>query len=185
MVDASSGRVSLDRNSYVYPGDGRWIWNGLRFEGLAGFQKGGGQEAKGSAARTDPGLLRTPRPQPLAPELTAARVDWKALRGHYVLVGFLDSSPDSRGETVVLGSAAAQYGRVLKTVAISPAQVPAEWNFEGVQAVTGPSPKGKLPLTFLVDPDGRMLYRWEGYSPAKEVVFAIRKLCGPPSGPEN
>jgi hypothetical protein len=185
MVDASSGRVSLDGNSYVYPGDGRWIWNGLRFEGLAGFQKVGGQEAKGSAARTDPGLLRTPRHQPLAPELTAARVDWKALRGHYALVGFLDSSPDSRGETVVLGSAAAQYGRILKTIAISPAKVPAEWNFEGVQAVTGPSPKGKLPLTFLVDPDGRMLYRWEGYSPAKEIVFAIRKLCGPPSGPEN
>jgi hypothetical protein len=186
MLDSGGGKVALDGNRYVYSGDGLWIWKGMRFAGLADFQKGGGQEAQGSAARVDFGFWRAPKPQPLAPEPTAARLDWKALRGHYALVSFLDSSPDSRGEAVVLRSAAAQYGRhILKTIAISPAPVPAEWSLKGVQALTGPLPKGKAPLTFLIDPSGRMLYRWDGYASAKEVIFAIRKLCGAPNNPEE
>ena len=181
MLDDTSGKVALDGNRYVHSGDGRWIWKGMRFAGLAEFQKGAEQEAKGSVARTDPGFWRAPKPQPLAPELAVARLDWKAMRGHYVLVAFLDSSTDSRGEAVVLRSAAAQYGRrILKTVAISPAPVPVEWSLKGVQALTGPLPKGKAPLTFLIDPYGQVLYRWAGYAPAKEIVFAIRKLCGAP-----
>ena len=108
----------------------------------------------------DAGLRSAPKPQPLAPELAAAAIDWKALSGHYALIGFLDASPDSRGEAVVLQSAAVQYGRVLKTLTLPPSGA-------------------KTPLTFLIDPNGRMLYRWEGYAPAKEVIFAIRKLCGP------
>jgi hypothetical protein len=181
MLEASTGKLSLDENRYVYPGEGLWIWNSLRFRGLAEFQKGSGQEAKGIAARTDPGIRRAPRPQPFPPELAAARLDWKALSGHYALVAYLDSSPDSRGEAVVLRSAAAQYARILKTIAISPSPIPAEWSLQGIQPLTQSQPKGKAPLTFLLDPNGRMLYRWEGYAPAKQVVFAIRKLRGAPA----
>ena len=180
MLDASTAKVSLDGNIYGHSGDALWIWKGARFEGLAAFQKGSGQEAQGSAVRADAGFWR-PKPQPAGPELAAARVNWKATPGHYALISLLDSSPGSRGEAVVLRSAAAQYGRILNAVAVAAAPLPPEWSLEGVQVLVRGLPTGKRPLTSLVDPNGRVLYKWEGYAPAKDVIFAIRRLCGAPA----
>jgi len=106
-------------------------------------------------------ILRSPRPTPIPPDLAAYRVDWRALRGHYALVYSLDESPAARSENVVIESAKLQYAR------------------KGLElrAVSGSG----APKVLLIDPRGRLLYRWEGYAPAKEIVFALRKLLGPPA----
>jgi hypothetical protein len=106
-------------------------------------------------------ILHPPAPMPISSDLAAYRVDWPALRGHYALVYSLDESPASRSERVVIESARLQYAR------------------KGLEllSVIGAGP----PKVFLVDPEGRQLCRWEGYAPAKEVVFALRKLLGPPA----
>lgn len=180
MLDASTAKMSLDANRYVVPGAAWWIWNGARFDGLAAFQKGTGQESAGSATNGGPANNGAP-PQPAPPELASLQGAWKPPAGQYALAAFLDSSPDSRAESVVLRSAAAQYGKhALRTIVISQAPPPREWAIQGIDWLKGSPPKARLPLTFLVNSGGRVLYRWEGYAPAKAVVFAVRKLCGVP-----
>jgi hypothetical protein len=182
MLDASTAKMSLNGNRYVGSQDGWWIWNGARFDGLAAFQKGSEQEAAGTAVRGDSALGNAPAPQTAAPELASLPATWKPAAGKYALVAFLDSSADSRGESVVLRSAASQYGREgMETTVVSPEPPPQEWAMEGIGWLRGSPPKAKLPLTFLVDSGGRSLQRWEGYAPAKDVIFAIRRLCGPPA----
>jgi hypothetical protein len=103
--------------------------------------------------------------------------------------GERDKDDPSRSEAVVLRSAAFQYGaKGLRTIAIAaPAsrnarQAATDWNLDGVQVLTGKLSAGNSPITFLLDRDGRMLKRWAGYAPAKEIVFTVRKLLGPPPG---
>jgi hypothetical protein len=85
-------------------------------------------------------------------------------------------------------SATMQYAnKGLKTIIISDRidalrRAQTEWRMPEVLVQAARTPQGKLPLTFLVDRQGRMLYRWEGYTPAKDIVFAVRKLLGPPGG---
>lgn len=106
-------------------------------------------------------ILRAAEPKPLSPDLAAYHVDWQALRGHYALVYSLDESPASRSEGVVIESARLQYAR------------------KGLELRLAAG--AGAPKVFLIDPEGRMLYRWEGYAPAKEIVFALRKLLGLPA----
>lgn len=113
-------------------------------------------------------ILRAPEPMPLPPDLAAYHIDWQALRGHYALVYSLDQSPESRSEGVVIESARLQYAR--KGLELRDAA-----------SAGGSAPQYKAPRVLLLDPEGRMLYRWEGYAPAKEIVFALRKLLGPPA----
>jgi hypothetical protein len=61
-------------------------------------------------------------------------------------------------------------------------QAAADWNLDGVQVLAGKVTAGSLPITFLLDRDGRMLKRWTGYAPAKDIVFTLRTLLGPPAG---
>jgi hypothetical protein len=57
-----------------------------------------------------------------------------------------------------------------------------DWHLRSAQVRTGALRNEEQPLTFLLDAKGRVIYRWSGYAPAKDVVFAVRKLLGPPAG---
>jgi hypothetical protein len=131
-------------------------------------------------------VLRLPTASPAPSELTAAGLNLGELRGSPVLVSFLGlTSGASRSQAVVVESAAVQYrskGLVPLIVADKAESVRTDWHIRSARVRKGTLAKAELPLTFLLDREGRVLYRWSGYAPAKDVVFAVRKLLGPPAG---
>ena len=188
--------LRLNRNRYVHAGVGSWVWEGAVLAGFAEYQKASGQDSEATFSSVEPDSLRAPQPASVTPDLLNSGLDSQSLRGSYALVSFVDLSPEvrvkddpSRSEAVVLRSVAFQYGaKGLRTIAVAaPAsrnarQAATDWNLEGVQVLAGNVSAGNSPITFLLDRDGRMLKRWAGYAPAKEIVFTIRKLLGPPAG---
>ena len=174
----SNASLLLDRNRYINASRGSWTWNGADFDSFVEYQKASGQDTHSSFSDAMPEFLKTPEAVP-----TSSEIDTKPFQGSYALIAFLDSSAQARSQAVVLRSAAFQYrAKGLRTAIMSesPLQFVEDWKFDGLQIRVGRNLAGKLLLTLLLDPLGRTLYRWEGYAPAKQVTFAVRKLLGAP-----
>jgi hypothetical protein len=192
----SATALRLNGNRYVHAGVGSWVWNGTALTGFAEYQKASGQDSEGTFSSIEPESHREIQPASVTPDLLNSNLDLQSLKGSYALVSFLnlssgerDKDDPSRSEAIVLRSAAMQYGaKGLRIIAVAvPAsrnarQAAADWNLDGVQVLAGKVTAGNLPITFLLDRDGRMLKRWIGYAPAKEIVFTLRTLLGPPAG---
>jgi hypothetical protein len=192
----SDARVRLNGNRYAHAGTGAWVWNGARLANFADYQKASGQDSTGTFSSAGPESLQVPRPRADTPILLKTQLDVASLRGSYALVSFLNLSSGervqgdpSRSQAVVLRSTAFQYGgKNLRTIAVAaptsrnPRQAAADWNLDGVEVVAGKAPRDTSTETFLLDREGRVLKHWAGYAPAKEIVFTLRNLLGPPSG---
>jgi hypothetical protein len=131
-------------------------------------------------------LLQLPPASPPSRELRRPQFELQSLRGRPALVSFVGKTcQDCRSQAVVLESAAVQYaakGLAAILVADQADAVKTDWHLRAARVQDGSLPGAKLPLTFLIDSAGQVLYRWEGYAPAKQVVFAVRKLLGSPVG---
>jgi hypothetical protein len=134
-------------------------------------------------------------------------VDLARLRGHVVLVSFLNSrakatveGDPSRAQIVFLRSMQTQHHRLgLRVVIVDAAELAGagtpsrddlvnytyDWNLDSAIAVLRDD--GTLarrfrveqaPTTFLIGPDGVVRKRWDAFAPAPQLDFAIRELEG-------
>jgi peroxiredoxin len=134
-------------------------------------------------------------------------VNLARLRGHVVLVSFLNTRAEatvegdpSRAQIVFLRSMQTQHERRgLRTVVVDAAELAGsgspsrddlvnytyDWNLDPAIAVLRDN--GALarkfgvtqaPTTFLIGPDGVVRKRWDGFAPAAQLDFAIRALEG-------
>ena len=147
-----------------------------------------------------------------APALTGGgvrggTVDLARLRGHVVLVSFLNSQAEakmqgdpSRAEIVFLSSMQRQHERFgLRIIVVDAAELTGagtpshddlvnytyDWNLDSAIAVLGDDGTvarrfgvEHAPTTFLVGSDGVVRKRWDGFTPAAQLDFAIRVLEG-------
>jgi hypothetical protein len=151
------------------------------------------------AERTAPPLAGT--------AVRGGRVSLERLRGHAVLVSFLNTRADatlrndpSRAQTVFLRSMQTQHARFgLRVIIVDAAEVAGagrpsrnelvnytyDWNLD--RAIALLADDGSLarrfsvrraPTTFLIDQDGALRRRWNGFAGAAELDFAIRSLEG-------
>jgi hypothetical protein len=134
-------------------------------------------------------------------------VDLAQLRGHVVLVSFLNSRAEatpegdpSRAQIVFLRSMERQHERfglriiVVDAAELAGAQTPShddlvnytyDWNLDSAIAVLGDDGTiarrfgvEQAPTTFLIGANGVMRKRWDGFAPAAQLDFAIRVLEG-------
>jgi peroxiredoxin len=150
-----------------------------------------------------------------APALAAdavrgGRVSLDGLRGHVVLVSFLNSQAEatttgdpSRAQLVFLRSMQTQHQRFgLRVIVVDAAELTGvdrpsrddlvnytyDWHLDPAIAVLADD--GSLarrfgvetpPTTFLIGPDGVLRERWDGFAPAARLDLAIRRLEGRPA----
>jgi hypothetical protein len=134
-------------------------------------------------------------------------VDLARLRGHVVLVSFLNSRAEatmqgdpSRAQIVFLRSMQRQHERFgLRIIVVDAAELAGagtpshddlvnytyDWNLDSTIAVLGDDGTvarrfgvEHAPTTFLVGSDGVVRKRWDGFAPAAQLDFAIRMLEG-------
>jgi hypothetical protein len=134
-------------------------------------------------------------------------ISLERLRGHLVLVSFLNSRAEatmegdpSRAQIVFLHSMQTQHERLgLRVIVVDAAELAGagrpslndlvnytyDWNLGSAIAVL--RDEGTLahrfgveqaPTTFLIGPDGVVRKRWDGFAPAAQLDFAIRVLEG-------
>jgi hypothetical protein len=147
-----------------------------------------------------------------APELGGkavrdGEVSLERLRGHVVLVSFLNSRAEatpegepSRAQIVFLRSMQSQHARFgLRVIVIDAAELAGagrpsrndlvnytyDWNLDPAIAVVpddGASARRfaveRAPTTFLIGPDGVVRERWDGFAPAARLDLALRRLEG-------
>ena len=129
------------------------------------------------------------------------------LRGHVVLVSFLNSRAEatpegdpSRAQIVFLRSMQRQHARFgLRVIVVDAAELAGagrpsrndlvnytyDWNLDPAIAVLGDDGTlarrftvAKAPTTFLVGSDGTVRERWDGFVPAARLDLAIRRTEG-------
>ncbi len=163
-------------------------------------------------------LLRTEERRPHlkvgahAPELAGkavrdGEVSLERLRGHLVLVSFLNSRAEatpggepSRAQIVFLRSMQRQHARFgLRVIVVDAAELAGagrpsrndlvnytyDWNLDPAIAVV-PDDGGsarrfaveRAPTTFLIGPDGVVRERWDGFAPAARLDLVLRRLEG-------
>jgi hypothetical protein len=109
-------------------------------------------------------------------------------RGSWALVSHLGVNDASRSQLVFLQSALEQYGERGLIVAVGfhgdvPANIAWDWNLGGIRSFEASSPPASAPpTTLLVAPDGRVVRRWEGFTPPADLGLTLRGLIGPPAG---
>jgi hypothetical protein len=147
-----------------------------------------------------------------APALTGTavrggEVALERLRGHVVLVSFLNSRAEatpegdpSRAQTVFLRSMQTQHARFgLRVIIVDAAELAGaerpsrdelvnytyDWNLDPVIAVLRDDDTRarrfvveQAPTTFLIGPDGVVRERWDGFAPAAQLDLSIRQLEG-------
>jgi hypothetical protein len=133
-------------------------------------------------------------------------VDLAQLRGHVVLVSFLNSRAEatpegdpSRAQIVFLRSMQRQHERFgLRIIVVDAAELAGQtpshddlvnytydWDLDSAIAVLGDDGTiarhfgvEQAPTTFLIGPKGVVRKRWDGFAPAAQLDFAIRVLEG-------
>jgi hypothetical protein len=133
-------------------------------------------------------------------------VDLAQLRGHVVLVSFLNSRAEatpegdpSRAQIVFLRSMQRQHERFgLRIIVVDAAELAGQtpshddlvnytydWNLDSAIVVLGDDGTiarrfgvEQAPTTFLIGANGVMRKRWDGFAPAAQLDFAIRVLEG-------
>ena len=175
LLDTASP-IDLDNNSYWYTGTGTpaFKYDGKSYAGFGAYQAGSGQDAHSSYAAP---AAAADQPGGSLPAGVLA-----AHRGKALLLSFLDSSEDALGQLVVLRSLADQYAGQAVAWRIA-GTIPAEWPLDAVSLLSGTPPSNeldvqRLPATFLIDAQGRIVKRWEGYSPSLVLAPPIERLLG-------
>jgi hypothetical protein len=134
-------------------------------------------------------------------------VDLAGLRGHIVLLSFLNSRAPStsagnpsRAQIVFLRSMLTQHARFgLRVILVDAAKIAGageprrnelvndtyDWNLDPAIALLGDDGSRarrfgvrRVPTTFLIGRDGRVRERWEGLVPAARLDLSIRRLEG-------
>ena len=174
LVDASKPLL-LDYNSYWSASSkpAAFRFDGHGYDSFAAYQAGSGQDANGkheAPAIAEDALSRLP------PDVLAE------YRGAPLLVSILDRGPGSLSQSVVLRSMEAQYGGRGLQVVVGGDPAP-EWRLDGVALGGGGDLAAaldaqRLPATFLVDAQGTILARWDGYAPFFAVGPAVSRAVG-------
>lgn len=122
--------------------------------------------------------------------------------GQWSLVSFLDmkylGDNPSRSQIVVLESMLNQYeSKGLKVIGVAGSGAASDlfenraydWHAENIRFLLDPESKFAKsysvfdkPTTVLISPEGRELWRWDGFASAAEVGLKLRSLLGPPAG---
>jgi hypothetical protein len=148
-----------------------------------------------------------PAPELLGKAVRDGEVSLERLRGHVVLVSFLNSRAEatvdgdpSRAQIVFLRSMQTQHARFgLRVIVVDAAELAGagrqsrndlvnytyDWNLNPAIAVLaddGTYARGfaveDVPTTFLIGPDGILHRRWDGFVPAAQLDLSIRRLEG-------
>jgi hypothetical protein len=148
-----------------------------------------------------------PAPELVGEAVRRGEVSLERLRGHVVLVSFLNSRAEatadgdpSRAQIVFLRSMQAQHARFgLRVIVVDAAELAGagkpsrdelvnytyDWNLGPAIAVLtddGTHARGfaveNAPTTFLIGPDGIVDQRWDGFAPAAQLDLSIRRLEG-------
>ncbi|HEV8248435.1 MAG TPA: hypothetical protein VGQ15_00550 [Gaiellaceae bacterium] len=148
-----------------------------------------------------------PAPALAGSSVRGGRVRLERLRGHVVLVSFLNSRAEatadgdpSRAQLVFLRSMQRQHARFgLHVIVVDAAELAGagrpsrndlvnytyDWNLDPAIAVLPDDGTyarrfavENAPTTFLIGPDGVVRERWEGFAPAARLDLAIRRLEG-------
>jgi hypothetical protein len=148
-----------------------------------------------------------PAPELLGQAVRGGEVSLERLRGHVVLVSFLNSRAEatadgdpSRAQIVFLRSMQTQHARFgLRVIVVDAAELAGadrpsrnelvnytyDWNLDPAIAVLGDDGTRarrfaveSAPTTFLIGPDGIVDQRWDGFVPAARLDLSIRRLEG-------
>jgi len=148
-----------------------------------------------------------PAPALAGGAVRGGEVSLEGLRGHVVLVSFLNSRADatsegdpSRAQIVFLRSMQRQHARLgLRVIVVDAAELAGagrpsrnelvnytyDWNLDPAIDVLrddGTRARGfdvaKAPTTFLIGPGGMVRERWDGFVPAAQLDLAIRRTEG-------
>jgi hypothetical protein len=148
-----------------------------------------------------------PAPALAGGAIRGGEVSLERLRGHVVLVSFLNSRAEatpegdpSRAQIVFLRSMQTQHGRLgLRVIIVDAAELAGagkpsrndlvnytyDWNLDPAIAVLGDDGTRarrfaveEAPTTFLIGPDGVVRERWDGFVPAAQLDLPIRRLEG-------
>jgi hypothetical protein len=148
-----------------------------------------------------------PAPELVGKAVRGGEVSLERLRGHVVLVSFLNSRAEarpegdpSRAQIVFLRSMQTQHERFgLRVIVVDAAELAGagrpsrndvvnytyNWNLDRTIAVlTDDGSRARLfavesaPTTFLIGPDGVVRERWDGFVPAAQLDLSIRRLEG-------
>jgi hypothetical protein len=148
-----------------------------------------------------------PAPALAGSAVRGGEVALERLRGHVVLVSFLNSRAEatadgdpSRAQIVFLRSMQTQHARFgLRVIVVDAAEIAGagrpsrndlvnytyDWNLEPAIALLpddGTHARRfaveQAPTTFLIGPDGVLRERWDGFVPAAQLDLAIRSLEG-------
>jgi hypothetical protein len=148
-----------------------------------------------------------PAPELVGKAVRDGEVSLERLRGHVILVSFLNSRAEataegdpSRAQIVFLRSMQTQHARFgLRVIVIDAAELAGagrpsrndlvnytyDWNLDPAIAVL--TDDGTLarrfavenvPTTFLIGPGGIVHQRWDGFAPAAQLDLSIRRLEG-------
>jgi hypothetical protein len=148
-----------------------------------------------------------PAPELLGKAVRDGEVSLERLRGHVVLVSFLNSRAEatvdgdpSRAQIVFLRSMQTQHARFgLRVIVVDAAELAGagrqsrndlvnytyDWNLNPAIAVLADDGTyarrfavEDVPTTFLIGPDGILHRRWDGFVPAAQLDLSIRRLEG-------
>jgi len=148
-----------------------------------------------------------PAPALAGSAVRGGEVSLGRLRGHVVLVSFLNSRAEatlagdpSRAQIVFLRSMQTQHERFgLRVIVVDAAELAGagrpsrndlvnytyDWNLHAAVAVLADDGTlarrfavEKAPTTFLIGPDGMVRKRWDGFAPAAQLDLSIRRLEG-------
>ena len=144
--------------------------------------------------------IATRAPALAGPSVRGGDVNLARLRGHVVLLSFLDLRADtnqneaSRAQIVFLRSMRTQHTRFgLRVILVDTARQSRnelvndtyDWNLDPAIALLGDDGSRarrfgvrRVPATFLIGRDGRVRERWEGFVPAARLDLSIRRLEG-------
>lgn len=199
--------LRFEQNVYWHPGAAEplWRYDGREYRGIGAWQAMAGVSERLADPRWDAML----RPQPGSPlldttlGLRAGALGWRpatpprkniplaARSGRWTLQVHCGRDRAScRAQLVFVQAALAQYGRLLDAVLLwedaagNAANLIHDWNLGQVRLERSPrsAPTADAPVTLLADPRGRVVARWEGFSPPAELGLALRYHLGPPPG---
>jgi peroxiredoxin len=151
--------------------------------------------------------IGTPAPALAGTAVRGGEVSLVRLRGHVVLVSFVNSRAEttpegdpSRAQIVFLRSMQRQHERLgLRVILVDAAELAGagrpsrndlvnytyDWNLDPAIAVLADDGGRahqfgveKAPTTFLIGPDGVVRERWDGFAPAAQLDLSIRQLEG-------
>ncbi len=192
LMAASNASMRFEANLYwVVRGRPEWHYAGTLYQGFPNW-RGAGNDRQGRFEQFTP----EPKLSPVndTAELEQFGFDAGSVRGRWALVSLLDLRPgegrhDSRAQAVNLRSAAFQHSaHGLRVIAVAAADATAldraqhDWRLEGVEMRQTSRSSGAVPFTVLIGPEGKIVARWKGYTPAKDVIFPLRFLLGGPIG---